>query len=183
MTSKYYDKAVKNNKNPMYYVYEYFGIGKNCKYFVETGTHLGGSVEVALELGFEKVFSCEFMQDRYEFCMDKFKGNDNVYLWNGSSLDTFPEIISLLDQKSLFWLDAHGEGGGVPTFEELDLIKESSIKNHNILIDDIPIYFNDVRDKLKEKILEINPKYKFVDFQTNHGTDYDVLGAYVGSTK
>jgi len=179
MTSHFYDRAASEGKNPMYYVYEYLGIQGNCKYFVETGTHLGGSVEVALELGFEKVLSCEFMEDRYQFCMDKFKENENVLLWNGSSLDTFPEIISKIDKKSLFWLDAHGEGGGVPTFEELELIAESKIKTHNILIDDIPIYFNNNRDQLKDKILEINPKYKFIDFKTNHGTDYDVLGAYV----
>lgn len=179
MSSQFYDRAAAEGKNPMYYIYEYFGIEKGCKYFVETGTHLGGSVEVALELGFEKVLSCEFMQDRYEFCMEKFESNDNVLLWNGTSIETFPEIVSKLNKKSLFWLDAHGEGGGVPTFEELEIISTSKIKTHNILIDDIPIYFNDTREELKQKILEINPKYQFIDFKTNHGTDYDVLGAYI----
>lgn len=179
MTNQLYERAASEGKNPMYYIYEYFGIQKDCKYFVETGTNFGGSVEVALELGFEKVLSCEFMQDRYEYCMNKFQADDNVFLWNGLSIDALPEIISNLDKRSLFWLDAHAEGGGVPTFEELDIIKSSNIKTHNILIDDIPQYFPNVIEELKQKILEINPEYKFIDFKTNHGADCDVLGAYV----
>lgn len=179
MTAEFYNRAASEGKNPMYYIYENLGVGRGCKYFVETGTHLGGSVEVALELGFDKVFSCELMKDRFDYCMNKFSENDNVYLWNGSSLDCFSEIVSNLDVKSLFWLDAHGEGGGVPTFEELEIISTSSIKNHNILIDDVPIYFPNNANELKEKILEINPEYQFIEFKTNHGTDFDVLGAFV----
>lgn len=179
MNEELYKKAAAEGKNPMHYIYKYLGIESGCKYFVETGTHLGGSVDVALELGFDKIFSCELMEERFNYCMNKFFNNENVYLWNGQSLDCFPEIVTNLDVKSLFWLDAHGEGGGVPTFEELDIIATSSIKNHNILIDDIPIYFQNTAEKLKEKILEINSEYKFIEFKTNHGTEFDVLGAYV----
>lgn len=179
MTKELYNRAAAEGKNPMHYIYEDLGIKKNCKYFVETGTHLGGSVSVALELGFEKIFSCELMQERFSHCMEKFEDDENVYLWNGTSLDCFPEIVSKLDQKSLFWLDAHGEGGGVPTFEELDIIATSSIKDHSILIDDIPIYFSENREELKQKILSINPEYKIIEYQTNHGSDFDVLGAYI----
>lgn len=179
MNKKLYNKAAAEDKNPMYYIYEYMGIKKGCKYFVETGTHLGGSVEASLELGFDKIFSCEMMKDRFDHCMNKFSENENVYLWNGTSIDCFPEIVSKLDFKSLFWLDAHGEGGGVPTFEELEIISSSSIKNHSILIDDIPIYFSNNSEELKKKILEINSNYKFIEFKTNHGTNFDVLGAYV----
>jgi len=179
MTRELYNKAAAEGKNPMHYIYEDLGIKKDCKYFVETGTHLGGSVDVALELGFEKIFSCEIMEDRFNHCMDKFKDNENVYLWNGTSLSCFPEIVGNLDQKSLFWLDAHGEGGGVPTFEELDIIASSPIKNHSILIDDVPVYFSENKEELKQKILSINPDYKIVEYQTiNDHKDY-VIGAYI----
>jgi hypothetical protein len=179
MTRELYNKAAAEGKNPMHYIYEDLGVGRGCKYFVETGTHLGGSVEVALELGFDKVFSCELMKDRFDHCMNKFSQNENVYLWNGTSLDCFPEIVSNLDARSLFWLDAHGEGGGVPTFEELEIIATSPIKNHSILIDDVPVYFSHNKQELKDKILEINPDYTIVEYQTiNDHKDY-VIGAYV----
>ena len=179
MTRELYNKAAAEGKNPMYYIYEDLGINKDCKYFVETGTHLGGSVEVALELGFEKIFSCEFMEDRFDHCMEKFKDSDNVNLWHGTSVSCFPEIMVQLDQKSLFWLDAHAEGGGVPTMEELDFIATSPIKDHSILIDDIPVYFSNSKEELKDKILSINPDYKIMEYQTiNEHKDY-VIGAYI----
>ena len=61
MTRELYNRAAAEGKNPMHYIYEDLGIKRGCKYFVETGTHLGGSVDVALELGFDKIFSCDFM--------------------------------------------------------------------------------------------------------------------------
>ena len=179
MSRELYNRAAAEGKNPMHYIYEDLGIKRDCKYFVETGTHLGGSVDVALELGFDKIFSCEIMTDRYNHCMNKYENNDNVYLWNGTSLDCFPDIVKQLDQKSLFWLDAHGEGGGVPTFEELDIIATSPIKNHSILIDDVPVYFSQNKQELKDKILSVNPDYTIVEYQTiNVHKDY-VIGAFV----
>ena len=59
MSRELYNRAAAEGKNPMHYIYEDLGIKRDCKYFVETGTHLGGSVDVALELGFDKIFSCE----------------------------------------------------------------------------------------------------------------------------
>tara|TARA_R100000742_G_C4275470_1_gene95960 strand:- start:792 stop:1334 length:543 start_codon:yes stop_codon:yes gene_type:complete len=179
MTRELYNKAAAEGKNPMHYIYEDLGINKDCKYFVETGTHLGGSVDVALELGFEKVLSCEFLKDRFDYCMNKFRDDDNVYLWHGSSISCFPVMMSEIDQKSLFWLDAHAEGGGVPTLEELDFISELPIKNHSILIDDVPVYFSETKQQLKDKILSINPDYTIVEYQTiNDHKDY-VIGAYI----
>lgn len=81
MTKEVFDIAVAEGNPVCYYIFRDLGIGKDCKYFVETGTHLGGSVQFALDLGFEQIFSCEMMRDRYEHCMNKFKDSDNVNLW------------------------------------------------------------------------------------------------------
>ena len=179
MSNVLYEKAAAENKNPMYYIYEDVGIKKDCKYFVETGTHFGGSVSVALELGFEKVLSCEMMEDRYRHCMEKFKDDDNVFLYLGNSVSSFPYMMKNIDQKSLFWIDAHAEGGGVPTFEELDFIKTLPTRNHSILIDDVPIYFaGEMKKKLKNKLLSINPNYTIVEYQIRDDVGY-VMGAYV----
>jgi hypothetical protein len=34
------------------------------------------------------------------------------------------------------------------------------IKNHTIIVDDIPVYFNS--KQVEDKILEINPNYQFI---------------------
>ena len=159
-----------------------FGVKRDCKYFIETGTHLGHGVQYALDHGFENVFSCEFMQDRFDHCMNRFSSNDNVSLWLGTSIASMPEMLKQVDQKACFWLDAHDEGGGVPTFEELDLIKNHSIKNHTIIIDDIPLYFADKKNELEQKLLSINENYSIFYFPVYMSRklveDYQLL-AYV----
>lgn len=142
------------------FLFRDFGVKLGCKYFVETGTHLGHGVQYALDHGFQEILSCEFMKDRYEHCMERFSENDNVSLYLGTSLDCMPKMLEVVNDKACFWLDAHDEGGGVPTFEELELIKNHLIKNHTIVIDDIPTYFSDSKDVLENLILSINENYK-----------------------
>ena len=179
MTKEVFETAVAEGKPVCYYIFRDLGIGKDCKYFVETGTHLGGSVQFALDLGYEEIFSCEMMEDRYNHCMEKFQSNDNVSLWLGDSNSCFADIMKNIDKKTCFWLDAHSEGGGVPTFEELDLIKENKIKNHTIVIDDIPVYFSGKEKKLEEKIVSINPDYKIDYYKSINPIDDYVLVAYI----
>jgi len=179
MSVKLFNLAVKEGKPVCYYLFRDLGINKDCKYFVETGTHLGGSVQFSIDLGYEKIFSCEMMEDRYNHCMEKFQSNDNVNLWLGDSNDCFADMMKNIDQKTCFWLDAHGEGGGVPTFEELDLIKQNSIKDHTIVIDDIPVYFSGKEKKLEEKILSINSNYKIDYYKSINPVDDYVLAAYI----
>jgi hypothetical protein len=154
------------------FLFRDFGVKLGCKYFVETGTHLGHGVQYALDHGFEQILSCEFMEDRYQHCMDRFSDNDNVSLYCGNSLECMPKMLESIDDKACFWLDAHWEGGGVPTFEELEMIKNHPIKNHTIIIDDIPVCFDDLdRKKLEQLILLINPKYKIEYFPVYFGQE------------
>ncbi len=172
------NKAIAEGKNPIHYIFESFK--KDCCYFIETGSHYGNSINTSLELGFEKVFSCDINNERIKHCLERFK-NKNVSLFNLNSIDFLKHISKDIDKKALFWLDAHAEGGGVPTLEELKIIKHYYIKNHCILIDDIPSYFPTLKsiNELKDAILDINPNYKFINIQTNHNTELDVLGAYI----
>lgn len=172
------------------FLFRDFGVKKKCKYFVETGTHFGHGVQYALDHGFEQVLSCEFMEDRYQHCMERFSDNDNVSLYLGTSLECMPEMLKKVKKKACFWLDAHDEGGGVPTFEELEMIKNHSIKSHTIVIDDIPVYFSERKEELEKLILSINEKYKIEYFPVYFGIapeytshrvvdDYQLV-AYVG---
>ena len=179
MTRELFETAVKEGKPVCYYLFRDLGLGKGCKYFVETGTHLGGSVQFALDLGFDEIFSCEFMDDRYNECMGKFSDNNNVSLWLGTSLDSMPGMLDQVDKRSCFWLDAHDEGGGVPTFEELALIKDHSIKDHTIIIDDVPTYFKGREKMLEDVLLSINPDYTLKYYKSINPDDDYVLAAYV----
>ena len=179
MTKELFDQAVKEGNPVCYYLFRDLGIAKDCKYFVETGTHLGGGVERALDLGFDEVLSCDFMDDRYQGCMDNFEPNDNVSLWCGTSIECLPAMLKNIDKKSCFWLDAHDEGGGVPTFEELELIKGHSIKDHTIIIDDVPTYFKGREKMLEDVLLSINPDYTLKYYKSINPDDDYVLAAYV----
>lgn len=164
-----------NNISKMFDAYK-----KGCHYFIETGTYKGYGIDAAKDVGFERYYSAEYLTSLYEECLEKFKDTDDVFLYNGSSEDCLEVIMKDVDKKSLFWLDAHdsfGTGGGVPTFKELEVLEKHSIKNHTLLIDDIPLYFGD-GSELKERILRINSEYKFITHDPDTRPDY-ILVAYI----
>src|SRR6516165_6082145 len=107
------------------------------KVFVETGTNLGGAVALALEAGYETVYSVELNSQFYESARQRFADNPAVHLFHGSSVLLLPEILSKLDGKATLWLDAHeNPPGPSPLTEELDQIKKCNVDYHTIMIDD-----------------------------------------------
>jgi len=155
--------------------------------FVETGTHLGDSVQVALDLGFTKVISIELIELYYKQCEKRFaeeieKGT--VVLFKGDSAELMTEMLALVDTPALFWLDGHGDN--VPLDGELKAIKEHTVKNHTILIDDIPKYPKYfTKETVEGQLKDINPDYKFTyenalneSNMTDVYEDYD-LAAYI----
>ena len=143
--------------------YGYKKYGEDCVYFVETGSHYGNGIAKALIAGFQKVFSCELNRERYTHCVERFN-NCPVELHEGFSTEALKKIVPRLNKKTLFWLDAHAEGGGIPTLEELDIISEHST-THTIMIDDIPIYFGN-GESVRNKLLEVNPSYIIERWET-----------------
>jgi hypothetical protein len=134
---------------------------KDCSIFFETGTHQGESVNDALTLGFEKIISVEIVETYYKQCFEMFKNNPKVNLFFGDSNELMPEMLKLVDKKSLFFLDAHKDG--VTTlWGELELLKNHPIKTHTIIVDDMHSWFLNDLDAVKDSLLEINPNYFFV---------------------
>lgn len=160
-------------------------------YFLETGTANGDCVRLALEVGFEKIFSIELDEtlQKENICnYQSFINEGKVNLIIGDSLWELIDIIPKLDKSTTFWLDAHVDFGPMgtkrcPLYEELSAIKMSNIKTHTILIDDMRMLGHwwgegiDI-DGLKNKILEINPNYKFT-FEDNGCAPNDILVAYL----
>lgn len=141
----------------------------NHKLFFETGTHKGDGVQNALNIGFEEVVSIEILPELYEGCVKRFKDSNKIHLFLGDSNERMEEMLELIKEPSLIFLDGHFDNG-VPLWKELEILKNHSIKNHTIIVDDVPNYFGN-GNKVKEKLLEINPNYNFTyEDSLNPGT-------------
>lgn len=141
-------------------------------YFLETGTANGDCVKLALEVGFEKVFSIELderLQNENINTYQSYIQEGKLSLIVGDSLWELTNVVPSLDKPTTFWLDAHQDFGpkGVkrcPLYEELLAIKHSKVKTHTILIDDMRMlgqwWGEGINiDELKNRILDINPNY------------------------
>lgn len=159
-------------------------------YFLETGTANGDCVRLALEVGFEKVFSIELdenLQKENIHNYQSFINEGKVNLITGDSLWELSNIVPSLDKPTTFWLDAHQDFGPkgtkrCPLYEELIAIKYSNIKTHTILIDDMRMlghwWGEGINvEELKNKILDINPNYN-ITFE-NGCAPNDILVAYL----
>lgn len=144
-------------------------------YFFETGTAEGGAVELALRLGFEKVFTVEINPELYAENAARFKpyiDEGRLHMFLGDTLLLMPEVIEkFISKRCTFWLDAHVDHGpsGIlrcPLIEELGFIKAKAFLKHTILIDDRRMFGKWWGEGISEelvvrKILEIDENYRF----------------------
>jgi len=180
-----------------------YGVGK---VFVETGTYLGDTVQLALDAGFDLIHTIEVDQRMFDKCQKRFKNNDKVKLWFGDSVDFIPKIVDELTGSATFWLDAHASGplpGGryapCPLVLELEAIygkkklsitengsetihEKSSINNHTIMIDDRRLFgsaeWGFVQEKeIMDLLFAINPNYK-IQYLDGHQAN-DIICATV----
>ena len=123
-------------------------------------------------MGFEKVISIEILPEFYKECQSRFDEEikeDKVHLFLGDSNEKMEEMLKLITEPSLIFLDGHFSDGS-PLWKELEILKNSLIKTHTIIVDDMPNYFGN-GEKVKEKLLEINPNYTFAyEDSLNPGT-------------
>ena len=75
-------------------------------------------------------------------------------------------MLNLVDSPALFWLDGHVDGVNADClWDELEHIKNHTIKTHTIIVDDVRILGKEgwgtevVLDKIIGLIKEINPDY------------------------
>lgn len=153
----------------------------NISTFVETGTCSGDSVQDAIKLGFTKILSVDISTDCIANCAAKFEEEIEsglVRLFVGDSRQVFPIMLQLVNERAMFWLDAHQDANNTVR-EEISCLYNHHIKNHIIIIDDIPLYFNEESLKeLQHNISLINEKYIF-EFNSMHGKEKYQLIAYI----
>lgn len=154
---------------------------KNRKIFIETGTADGDGVECALKSGFEQIYSIELNPILFENCKNRFKNYDNVHLVCGSSETELPNILELINEPFVLWLDAHWSGGNyigelmdVYLPKELSAIKKYTKKFDNsvIMIDDMNHYMNNSEfcKNIENLVNEIKKNGEIQYFQSLYAT-------------
>ena len=133
--------------------------------FIETGTYSGNTV-YGVKDAFNKIYSIELSEQIFHLVRDRFKKYQHIEILNGDSSIVLQEILPLINEPAIFWLDAHYSSGGTskglmhtPVLDEIDMILNHKIDNHIILIDDMKD-FNGENDYPTLKALE--------DFITNN---------------
>ena len=115
----------------------------SCTIVVESGTYFGQSTKYFSKF-FSKVFSVELSPKLYEFSSRRFSKISNIFLYLGDSVVQLPRIVLLLNQPTIFYLDAHASGGVTqqgeepsPIKKELEIISNFEyLRNSIILLDD-----------------------------------------------
>lgn len=140
--------------------------------FVETGSHLGDGIQLALDAGFERVISIELSDKYYTHCQQRFFSEPRVSLVKGDTAFVLYDVIKDIDSRITFWLDGHHSCGDTalgafwaPLIQELDAIKRHRRNDHTILIDDMrcwkepnPVH-GFYEPELIEKVKSIRPDY------------------------
>ncbi len=158
---------------------------KSKNVVVETGTFRGDGVQNYLNWGFQKVVSFEIQPDLFHAASKRFQNNPQVSLYLGDSALALKELLagSSLTEPAIFFLDAHcsaGETGASELFDEEQVlrnemlaIKNHSVKNHTILIDDMRGF---QKANIEKIVKDIFPDY-LISYEDGHQKK-DVLAAY-----
>lgn len=119
----------------------------DLKVFVETGTYLGITLRSIADLESVKCISIELSEKLYKMALDQFRSYKNVSLIQGDSGEKINDVLKMLDEPALFWLDGHYSEGITsstdvhsPISAELDAILAHHIDQHVILIDDVKYF-------------------------------------------
>lgn len=117
-----------------------YGDNFALKTLVETGTYYGEMV-AAMKGRFDRIYSIEFVPELAERAKRKFAAEEHIQIFRGDSRVVMPEVLAMVKEPALFWLDAGYYGWvGIRTNEqrlsaELEMILSHPFP-HMILLDD-----------------------------------------------
>ena len=118
----------------------------NIKTFIETGTYRGATAVWAAGY-FDKVITIELSPELLrEAVIQHSEWCPTITFIPGNSKDELARIVPTLDERAIFWLDAHYSGASTvgveaecPLLGELEAIVSSKLL-HYILIDDAHMF-------------------------------------------
>ena len=109
----------------------------NIKNFIETGTYLGQTTGAMAQV-VENVYSCEINVNYFEQAKENLKSFSNITLFNTSSKQFLENVLPVIQQPALFFLDAHWQEHN-PLVDELKVIAENKFCNSIITIHDFQV--------------------------------------------
>lgn len=120
-----------------------YGKRFGLRVFVETGTYYGEMICAVHKL-FAKIYSIELSQDLFEAAKRRFASEAHITILQGDSADILAEVLKVVDEPCLFWLDAHYSGAttaksasrNTPIRAEIAHILKHGVNGHVILVDD-----------------------------------------------
>ncbi len=95
----------------------------------------------------------------------RFAHNEKVHILQGDSGEILADLLGRVEQKTLFWLDAHQMIGGVrgsqttPIHRELEAILSSDLEDSVLLIDDARLFTGGDYPSLEEVEALIHRRY------------------------
>lgn len=119
------------------------------KVLVETGTYLGEMIE-AMAPHFDCIYSIELSDFLHAKAKKRFRNRGNIHLIHGDSGKELKNLLAVLNQPAVFWLDGHYSAGvtakgekDTPIYEELEHIFNAKDLGHVIIIDDARCFGSD----------------------------------------
>ena len=118
---------------------------KNLKFkkitnkFIETGSYLGDGIQLAIESGFDEIFSIEVSDKHVKLCQNRFQNYDNVKILKGDSMYELPKLLEeYKNEKFTYWLDghySHGDTGEIIYVDDMRILRNlnSEVNLENII--------------------------------------------------
>lgn len=86
---------------------------------LESGTYLGDTVAYFVPYA-ERIISIEVEPKLYADARERFANEPKVELIEGDALQIVPQVLQMLDEPPLMWLDGHFSGGVTGQGEEIE---------------------------------------------------------------
>lgn len=134
---------------------------EDCETFVETGTYKGDGVQWGVDNpNFQEIYSVELSESLFRGNMQRFNGNGRITLAFGDTVIFLKELLPLLKNKTLLYLDAHisddtsthNPAYPVPLIEETEIVTSSfyDFDNLIVVVDDERLWTEQMKKTLVE---------------------------------
>ena len=144
---------------------------------VETGTHKGDMV-AAMRPFCNEIYSIELDETLFKEAKKRFKGDENIYLYQGDSSHVLGDVLKALDAPAVFWLDGHYSAGNTakgaldtPIVKEIEHIAQHKHAGEHVLLIDDARCFDGTNDyPTREELQTILSEKGFSEFKKVNDT-------------
>ncbi len=154
-------------------------LGADYNVLIETGTNQG-LTPMALVQSFKEIYTIELEASLYEAARRKLSSYPNIHCLHGDSTLVLPNVLDLIREPAVVWLDGHYSGPGTahgvfstPIREELQILFKDG-RPHLILIDDARIFDGGPEHELYEHYYEYPTLLWVQEVAESYGYSYEL---------